>query len=78
MLAAAAIVINTLFVQPREAFLGLGIVLLGTPAFFLWRTRARTSGNVPPRDSDWGEQDAREHDLADRSPAAERADLPER
>ncbi len=78
VLAAAAIVINTLFVQPREAFLGLGIVLLGTPAFFLWRTRARTSGNVPPRDSDWGEEDAREHDLADRTPAAERADLPER
>lgn len=78
VVAAAAIVINTLFVQPREAFLGLGIVLLGTPAFFLWRTRGRTSGNVPPRDSDWGEEDAREHDLADRTPAAERADLPER
>lgn len=39
VLAAAAIVVNTLFVQPREAFLGLGIMLLGTPAYLVWRRR---------------------------------------
>jgi len=35
--AAAAIVLNTLFTQPGRALTGLGIVLLGTPAFFVWR-----------------------------------------
>jgi APA family basic amino acid/polyamine antiporter len=40
--AAAVIVLNTLFAQPGRALLGLGIVLLGTPAFYLWRRAART------------------------------------
>ena len=39
VLAAAAIVINTLFAQPGRALLGLGAVLLGTPAFYFWRAR---------------------------------------
>ncbi|HEV2130461.1 MAG TPA: amino acid permease, partial [Longimicrobiaceae bacterium] len=78
VLAAAAIVINTLFVQPREAFLGLGIVLLGTPAFFVWRPRAVSNGSIPPRDFDQGEEDARERDLPKRTSAAERTELPER
>lgn len=38
-LASAAIVLNTLWTQPREAMIGLGVVLLGTPAFFVWRAR---------------------------------------
>ena len=37
--AAAAIVLNTLVTQPSRAFVGLGIVLLGTPVFFFWRAR---------------------------------------
>jgi APA family basic amino acid/polyamine antiporter len=37
--AAAAIVLNTLVTQPGRAFVGLGIVLLGTPVFFFWRAR---------------------------------------
>ena len=39
VLAAAAIVINTLFVQPREALLGLAIMFLGTPAYLVWRRK---------------------------------------
>jgi APA family basic amino acid/polyamine antiporter len=39
--SAAAIVGNTLLVQPGQAFIGLGVVLLGAPAFYLWRARSR-------------------------------------
>ena len=46
VLAAAAIVINTLFAQPGRALLGLGAVLLGTPAFYFWRAR-RTEAFLP-------------------------------
>jgi APA family basic amino acid/polyamine antiporter len=37
--ASGAIVANTFFTQPGRALLGLGAVLLGTPAYFLWRRR---------------------------------------
>ncbi|MDQ6885701.1 MAG: amino acid permease [Gemmatimonadota bacterium] len=37
VLAAAAIVGNTLREQPRIAFVGLAIVLSGVPAFYLWK-----------------------------------------
>lgn len=43
VISAAAIVVNTLFVQPREALMGLAIMFLGTPAYLLWR-RKRTTG----------------------------------
>jgi APA family basic amino acid/polyamine antiporter len=45
--AAAALVLNTLVRQPREALLGLGIVLLGAPAYAWW-SRRRGAG---PRDA---------------------------
>ena len=45
-LAAAAIVLNTLREQPTQALIGLGVVLLGTPVFYLWRSRARNA--TPP------------------------------
>jgi APA family basic amino acid/polyamine antiporter len=35
--SAAAIVLNTLIGQPRQAGVGLVLVLLGAPAFFIWR-----------------------------------------
>jgi APA family basic amino acid/polyamine antiporter len=41
VLSAAAIVVNTLFAQPKQALLGLGVVLLGTPAYYLWRRKER-------------------------------------
>ena len=40
VLSAGAIVVNTLVARPVQALLGLGIVLLGAPVFYLWRGRA--------------------------------------
>jgi APA family basic amino acid/polyamine antiporter len=49
ILAAAALIINTVFTQftdtnfaqRRDAAIGIGIVLLGIPAYFIWRRRLR-------------------------------------
>ena len=47
ILAAAALVINTIATQPVRAAVGLGIVLLGAPAYLIWRSRKGTNpGNV--------------------------------
>lgn len=35
--ASAAIVVNTLIAQPARAAVGLAIVFVGTPAYFIWR-----------------------------------------
>jgi APA family basic amino acid/polyamine antiporter len=40
-LAAALLVGNTFFEQTRQAAIGLTVVLLGTPVYFLWRSRRR-------------------------------------
>ena len=42
VLSAAAIVVNTLFAQPKQALLGLGVVLLGTPAYYVWNRERRS------------------------------------
>jgi APA family basic amino acid/polyamine antiporter len=42
--SAAAIVLNTIVSQPGRAAVGLGLVLLGVPAFYLWRSRAERAG----------------------------------
>lgn len=42
--SAAAIVLNTIVSQPGRAAVGLGLVLLGVPAFYLWRARAARKG----------------------------------
>ena len=39
ILSAAAIVLNTFIAQPGRAAVGLGVVFLGAPAYFLWRSR---------------------------------------
>ena len=44
VLAAAALVLNTIFEQPGRAFAGIGIVLAGVPAYLLWRGKLE-----PPR-----------------------------
>jgi basic amino acid/polyamine antiporter, APA family len=41
VLSAALLVVNTLVTQPGRAGVGMGVVLLGAPAFFLWRALAR-------------------------------------
>lgn len=45
ILAAAAIVINTMVTQPIRAAVGLGVVLLGAPAYLIWRSRKAVSGS---------------------------------
>lgn len=39
--SAVAIVLNTIVSQPGRALVGLGLVLLGVPAFYVWRSRSR-------------------------------------
>jgi APA family basic amino acid/polyamine antiporter len=49
IVAAAALIINTVitqfsdtnFAQRRDAAIGIGIVLLGIPAYFIWRSRLK-------------------------------------
>ena len=39
IVAAAALVLNTIITQPIRAGIGLGIVILGVPAYLIWRHR---------------------------------------
>jgi len=41
--AAAALVVNTIATQPARAGIGLGIVLLGAPAYLIWHQRSEKS-----------------------------------
>jgi APA family basic amino acid/polyamine antiporter len=36
---AAAIVLNTLFVRPGQAAIGIGLILLGVPVYWFWRRK---------------------------------------
>ncbi|MFN8666168.1 MAG: amino acid permease [Gemmatimonadaceae bacterium] len=42
VLAAAAIVLNTIIEQPTQSAIGIGVVLLGVPAYLGWRRTARS------------------------------------
>jgi len=46
--SAALLVLNTLREQPTRALIGLSVVLLGTPAFYLWRARSRRAALDAP------------------------------
>ncbi len=37
VLAAAAIVLNTLITQPERGLVGLGVLIVGLPAYYLWK-----------------------------------------
>ena len=41
-LSAAAIVLNTVFTQPKNVLFAIVLMLLGVPAYFVWRGRGRT------------------------------------
>ena len=48
-LAAGLLVGNTLYGQTRQAAIGLVVVLLGTPVYYLWRSRSRRrEGDTAP------------------------------
>lgn len=40
IIAAAALVLNTIVTQPARAGIGLGIVIIGVPAYLIWRHRS--------------------------------------
>jgi APA family basic amino acid/polyamine antiporter len=39
IVAAAALVLNTILTQPVRAAIGLSVVALGIPVYFVWRRR---------------------------------------
>jgi APA family basic amino acid/polyamine antiporter len=41
VLAAAALVINTISADTRSALVGIGIVLTGVPAYLIWRRSSK-------------------------------------
>jgi APA family basic amino acid/polyamine antiporter len=41
VIVALALVISTLIDSPRESIMGLGLIFLGLPFYFYWRTRAQ-------------------------------------
>ena len=43
ILASSAIVLNTLISQPERGFVGLGIILLGTPVYFFWLKKSSSA-----------------------------------
>src|SRR6185295_17606464 len=43
ILSSAALVLNTLLEKPKESAFGLGLLLLGLPAYLWWRRRAATA-----------------------------------
>lgn len=45
--SAAALVLSTLVAQPVRGAVGLAAVLIGTPAFFLWRARRKSAAASP-------------------------------
>lgn len=49
VVSAALLVGNTLREQPGRALVGLGVVLLGTPAFYIWRARSNRAASDASR-----------------------------
>lgn len=50
VVAAAAVVVNTVVTQPRRAALGLIVTAVGVPFFFVWRAYARDVSVAAPPD----------------------------
>jgi APA family basic amino acid/polyamine antiporter len=46
VLSALAIVVNTLVIQPTLGVTGLGMLLLGVPAYYFWRRRSVPGSDV--------------------------------
>ena len=50
ILAGIAMTANTIVTQPVRAAVGLGIVLAGAPAYFIWRMRSNSEPETAPQD----------------------------
>jgi APA family basic amino acid/polyamine antiporter len=48
VVSAFMLVLNTLLAQPTRAALGIGAVLLGAPAYYLWRASSMRAPLTPP------------------------------
>jgi APA family basic amino acid/polyamine antiporter len=46
LLITGAFLVNTLIARPRESLVGLGLALLGVPAYFYWRHEKRSGFDV--------------------------------
>lgn len=46
VVAAAALVVNTIVAEPRRAAVGLALVLIGIPVYLLWRPAAAAAGDA--------------------------------
>jgi len=42
--AGAAVVLNAVFTQPRESAVGIVIVMVGAPAYLIWRSKDAAGG----------------------------------
>jgi len=51
VLSAATIVINTIVTQPRNVIFALALMLLGVPAYYMWRRRLQKSPVSAPEDA---------------------------
>src|SRR5256885_3689116 len=47
VLSAIAIVVNTVWADPRNGLYGIGGALVGVPVFFLWRKWGGTPSSTP-------------------------------
>jgi APA family basic amino acid/polyamine antiporter len=50
VLSAAAIVINTVVTQPKSVVFAIGLMLLGVPAYYMWRSRLAKAPVAAPSD----------------------------
>ena len=48
VLGISFLVVSTLIKSPRESLMGLGIISLGLPFYFYWKTRLRARNSGPP------------------------------
>jgi APA family basic amino acid/polyamine antiporter len=46
VVAATGIILNTLWVSPRESMIGLAIIFLGIPVFWIWESRTKKPGDT--------------------------------
>jgi APA family basic amino acid/polyamine antiporter len=58
MLSAVAIVINTIVTQPRKVIVALALMLLGVPAYYMWRSRLARAPDHAYRSGDRAEERA--------------------